>query len=1130
MKFLDRRNIFGSNKNGKKFRFLGKENNDKDGRRELLEGLIALLSPPERMDLILKITDENRDLVKEVINNVGTQKKSAPSQNISPEVNQKNVQEKIEKVLAKPVPVITNATEAEKKDETGEAEKNTNAPLNEGETGGTEKVETTDEKSTEHNQDRAHQDLEKKSYETKEETPLDKKNAEVSDDIKKFREDIDVYIKRALPEKGLALKQGSDEMSRRYAIEKHTLDQIQVFAEPIWSDLRPRLQNYESKITNFAAEYRSLKDEPDPNVQFLKQKELVESFQAHINAWQQLSQKIKHAKERLVEVCQKVMGIVRGKMFARDYFQGFEMYLDGLGKTLQDFDALATEKNFDFSGEEIFWTTIPKRIQVLKKYLNFNGGGKINEFSVGATELFKKQANGIKFLHRNQFFEEEGDEKLRKNFKESVNRVNDFRQSYKNKFYAVKSILEKDLNKLDETDFFEKYKNAKNSVYEYLQGQADQIKRFNEANNEYGKRKFINNWIQNYNNESSRSEALQQMTAWAEFDTAVSNSKDHNKPEFKILNELDIFIQNKNRPRKYDISYFSLHDAQQMFKEYFEYRTRLWNRRSERAVAALGVKAFGSPNDSRTESQIAKEFTKKDEETEDARVNEYKTQKGSYNVWDIKEDLYNTSDADEAKACIDMLIDKGGLEWFDQNFWNLLNRLEGFQRFKPTDVNKDRGELNRKLRESISNIWSEDYFNTWSTQIESSRKSAMESYAGEYDSYETDDSPVNPRTRIMTEMVHKAYNGINEGVDPARFEGFLRAAIPAGKQNGGPRYDQRVWFLIHGVASGLLGPEAFARMNGGFLYDLPIVDFFTDKAAWKKDGLIVPADTPGAKDRPWSYQDYKKWGEMLGSNGGTYAPVQGYNSRLSKFIYNNIMNADSVRDRTQRGVRGAKERWDHDDGAMYTPVLTANDVGQMLTAESKGTEQMTSDFWRRFLEEYKFVFHSILEQINSGDLKYGLDDPGWSESRIKLLKQVGERIKAGLTVTLTLSGNLGLIDGRPTAPFSKSKWEKATGYSPSAENSKKIVDSMANIFLKNANIDETEKSKYEKLINYRASFEGKGPKNATFKVGNEEFKTQIEASKLVVGNVGTKIFSSDLDVIERSLREFCQKNLVLPGE
>jgi hypothetical protein len=319
-------------------------------------------------------------------------------------------------------------------------------------------------------------------------------------------------------------------------------------------------------------------------------------------------------------------------------------------------------------------------------------------------------------------------------------------------------------------------------------------------------------------------------------------------------------------------------------------------------------------------------------------------------------------------------------------------------------------------------------------------------------------------------------------------------------------------------------------MNGKFLYDLPIVDFFTDSDAYKKDGKIVPEGTPGAEARAWNYTDYLAWGKLLGDNGGSYAPVRGFNSTLSKFIYGNIMNADSVRDRTQRGVRGGADKWDHDDGGMYTPILSANDVGMILTANSKGTEQMTSDFWRNFLAEYKFVFHSTLRQITEGDQEYGPESKGWQTQRKKLLAEIGNRMRAALTVTLVLSGNLGFTDGRPTTPFSREKWDKNTSFSPSAEKSKTMIDQMAKIFFKNSNIDEADRAKYESLIEYRAVKEGKSYKTGSFKANGQEYKTQIEASKLVAGDVGDQIFSSDLDVIERSLREFCQTNPILASE
>jgi hypothetical protein len=271
--------------------------------------------------------------------------------------------------------------------------------------------------------------------------------------------------------------------------------------------------------------------------------------------------------------------------------------------------------------------------------------------------------------------------------------------------------------------------------------------------------------------------------------------------------------------------------------------------------------------------------------------------------------------------------------------------------------------------------------------------------------------------------------------------------------NGQP--DQRWYFLVMGVSAvnpktgrSLLSRDSLMRMNKDFLARFPHVDFLADKSSPKLKGRIVPEGTPGAEIRGWTFEDYQEWGKFLTDGNGTFDPRDGVSKEQTKrFFYHIVHMSPFARDRVQRMDRFADKEGDHDDAQSFFAEWNQTQVTDHLSKESSGKNKSSADFWRTYLNGFIPYMEYMKKYVEEGDGKWG-EAEYWQKEKKRVLLEVGDRLKAAITVTQTLQGNGNLGQKRGSMTFDSEQWRKEdTGYSMSAMKSKATINKfMRNVF------------------------------------------------------------------------------------
>jgi len=189
-----------------------------------------------------------------------------------------------------------------------------------------------------------------------------------------------------------------------------------------------------------------------------------------------------------------------------------------------------------------------------------------------------------------------------------------------------------------------------------------------------------------------------------------------------------------------------------------------------------------------------------------------------------------TPTRDQLRASIELLVKKGRMNWGDQRVWKALNEKSKYKMpIGPCD--RDETLRDKWLQKLISDIWlDKDMFNEWMTGNSSNFDKHKQSYTHEADNFSNIDGKMAHELHVMLRTYVDCTTStpkkpLPEDVNPHHYEEILHYAMRNGKMS----MEQKVFFLIQGIASGFMPLErlrALAGEKGGVLLKFPFLDYF----------------------------------------------------------------------------------------------------------------------------------------------------------------------------------------------------------------------------------------------------------------------------------------------------------------
>ncbi|MFC1810715.1 hypothetical protein ACFLZH_04400, partial [Patescibacteria group bacterium] len=441
--------------------------------------------------------------------------------------------------------------------------------------------------------------------------------------------------------------------------------------------------------------------------------------------------------------------------------------------------------------------------------------------------------------------------------------------------------------------------------------------------------------------------------------------------------EIKIKVDEKNPVLKQSHSYlrqfvkdtyvFALDDLFQMVKEGYTYYTRNWRRRQKNRYSAIGkgIPWFGT------------EFERVNQQAENEEVDQFKQAMDQWGIKQIEETLYATNNKDQAKACFNVLAEKGQLRWDERRLWEAINKhtdinhkipLPAYGKDAYLPFEKDTGKKFKGMDvagksaidfipEALDSIWGESSYIAWKRQNDGALEDGIQKSFNKAEELESDPKNTGGIAKELAVLLQKHMRG--EYVDPSEFEGMLRFIIEAGKAGG----KDKIYYMLMGTSAKnpdgrtIMGWDRVGRFISKYSNQFPAMDFFSaSNNDPKRD-----SETGEIFTRPWIKADFehltRPWIEKFQQTGEIAPPPEAI-----EFLWKEVLTSDAFQKRLEKGIRNANAI-DHDDSPFFIPALKESEVESACASSGGETKKFT-------VQGYKNAYIGFGLRLQSLNSKY----------------------------------------------------------------------------------------------------------------------------------------------------------------
>lgn len=308
---------------------------------------------------------------------------------------------------------------------------------------------------------------------------------------------------------------------------------------------------------------------------------------------------------------------------------------------------------------------------------------------------------------------------------------------------------------------------------------------------------------------------------------------------------------------QWTLSWVAPYDAVRGFEIIRDWGARKLKRHSSKRIGTFGSKALAGlsklTGPLSSLNTLPNEFDKEQENAEQEEVNAYKEAYKNKDMWQIEAIAYSTRNQDELKACLKLLAENGRLRWDRRELLKQFNRFQSVVHFSD-DIGQHLGNISvfyKKLNKACGTIWDFDTFkdfkNTNSSAYESKKNGWQES-CNEWG--ETVGLNVIIEGYLQDYKEAKA-TGRNPTFDPLAYEKIIDYSIKQGKMGS----EQKMYYLIQGIAWGILPPDRGSALNAAYLTECPGLEYFGSKTERGKRPNLEDIQEVAAL----SYDAYRIW-------------------------------------------------------------------------------------------------------------------------------------------------------------------------------------------------------------------------------------------------------------------------------
>ena len=341
---------------------------------------------------------------------------------------------------------------------------------------------------------------------------------------------------------------------------------------------------------------------------------------------------------------------------------------------------------------------------------------------------------------------------------------------------------------------------------------------------------------------------------------------------------------------------------------------------------------------------LSAEFHRRYKQAEVDEVQKWQDALKDVDSYELQEKLHNPANKDQMKAILNLLSEKGRIDWTDDKFWMALNKLSVFS-MPIEQCKRDENLREDWLRKLMTDIYEDkEHYRDWKNKNDGGVKSGKGNFTPEADRLSNMSGPsglagsLNKQLRMFVEAKRKG-EPIPDDVHPHLYEEIIHYAMRNGKMG----MEEKFYYLVQGIAHGLLNADrlrTLAGQEGEILNIFPFIDYFYGRNNSMPE-IIALAD---------------RLRETTNENSADYYKP---GIRTTMWLELEVAREPRVQERLRKGVDKKAGDMDHDDMHFFIPRLDSQAIKSMASPRGGGTQKMSTDGWRNAYTGYNGFFKSL---------------------------------------------------------------------------------------------------------------------------------------------------------------------------
>lgn len=394
-------------------------------------------------------------------------------------------------------------------------------------------------------------------------------------------------------------------------------------------------------------------------------------------------------------------------------------------------------------------------------------------------------------------------------------------------------------------------------------------------------------------------------------DAAKFKENDLKVARERIRDYLDMYNEAQGTGESYTWHVISVQNIIRTGEIIKESVVRRYKRAEDGKVGAAMKEIFRPMENVPYLNYIPSEFDTIAENAEQEEVSAYQKAYDNKDAWEIADIAGRARNQDELKACFQLLSDRGRLRWDDPRILAQLNKFQDRIEFNTSNVLSEMRDMSRfheKLHLACGYIWDFDTYTGFENSNNSNYEGGKQKYAERCNKLAEVKGGLSQRMQDMLSQ-YKA-KGLDAKIDPHEYEQILWYSLEAGKMTP----EGKLYYIIQGIACGLLAPDRGSAFASKFINQYPAIDVFgSETSRGEKPDL----------------RDVQEWATM---NYGDNEPGVIFN----EWFHNHVMQLPRVTQRGDKALTGGN-KLDHDDSTPFMAYLSDSTMKTLLSLSAQGS-------------------------------------------------------------------------------------------------------------------------------------------------------------------------------------------------